>query len=58
MKEKQVLLKPKEAAEMLGITTRTLFTWNKDKKIKCFRTVGNHKRISLSEVERLLSCEK
>ncbi len=54
--EKQVLLlKPKEAAKMLGVTTRTLFDWDKNKKILCHRTVGNHKRIPLSEVERLLS---
>ncbi len=52
--EKKILLKPKDAAEMLGVTTKTIDNWSKENKIFCHRTIGNHKRIPLSEVERLL----
>lgn len=57
MKDKKqvLLLKPKDAAEMLGVTTKTIDNWSKENKIFCHRTVGNHKRIPLSEVERLLN---
>jgi len=54
MTDKQILLKPKEAAQLLGVTTKTIDNWSKDDKIKCHRIVGRHKRIPLSEVERLL----
>lgn len=53
MREEEILLKPKEAAKMLGVSTRTLSIWNKNGKIDCFKTVGKHKRFLLSEIERL-----
>lgn len=48
-------LRPKEVCEILGITRRTLFNWNKKGKIFCFRTLGNHRRIPIQEVNRILT---
>jgi hypothetical protein len=42
-----------EAAEVLGVTTQTLRNWDKAKKIKTVRTVGSHRRVPISEIERL-----
>jgi len=48
------LLRPKEAAETLGISVRWLQEMDRDGKIKCIRTSGNRRRILLSEVNRLM----
>lgn len=55
MKDKPILLlKPKEAAEMLGVSVRALWNWDKEGKLQCHHTPGRHRRIPFSEVERLL----
>lgn len=43
-----------EAAELLGVSTQTLRTWSNEGKMKSVRTNGNHRRIPISEVDRLL----
>jgi putative resolvase len=47
------LLSLSEAAEVLGVTTQTLRNWDKAQKIKTVRTVGSHRRVPISEIERL-----
>jgi excisionase family DNA binding protein len=47
------LYPPRRAAELLGITTKTLKAWERAGKIKCVRTVGGHRRIPESEIRRL-----
>jgi excisionase family DNA binding protein len=47
------LYAPYKAAEMLGVTTKTLKMWEKAGKIRCVRTPGGHRRIPESEVHRL-----
>lgn len=47
------LLRPSEAAKLLGLTTRTLISMDAAGKIKTIRTLGNHRRVPMSEVERL-----
>jgi putative resolvase len=47
------LLSLSEAAEVLGVTTQTLRNWDRADKIKTVRTVGSHRRIPVSEIERL-----
>lgn len=42
------------AAEMLGISVQTLRIWNNDGKIRMIRTIGNQRRVPVSEVERVL----
>ncbi|MGQ4911378.1 MAG: IS607 family transposase, partial [Candidatus Thorarchaeota archaeon] len=43
-----------QAALRLGVCVRTIHRWDRAGKIDCFRTVGGHRRIPLSEVNRLL----
>ncbi len=44
-----------QAARRLGVCTKTIRRWNQQGFIYCLRTPGNHRRIPLSEVNRLLS---
>ncbi|MHA2272991.1 MAG: IS607 family transposase [Candidatus Hodarchaeales archaeon] len=46
-----------EAAAQLGVCVRTIQRWDACGKIKCHRTVGGHRRISLFEIKRLLNTE-
>ena len=43
------------AALLLGICTKTIRRWDAAGKIECKRTLGGHRRISLIEIERLLT---
>src|SRR5215470_8632361 len=52
MKNKR-LLHPKEAAEELGISMRTLMRWDQAGKLRTVRTVGNQRRIPVEEIFRL-----
>ncbi len=44
-----------EAAYLLGICNKTIRRWDALGKIKCSRTQGGHRRISVLEIERMLS---
>ncbi|CAN5449955.1 hypothetical protein BH10ACI2_BH10ACI2_18060 [soil metagenome] len=46
-------LKPKDAAEMIGISYPTIKKWIYEGKIKSIKTPGGHHRIPPDEVERL-----
>jgi putative resolvase len=52
MKNKR-LLHPKEAAEALGVSIRTLIRWDEAGKLRTVRTVGNQRRIPIEEISRL-----
>jgi len=43
-----------EAGKILGVTPRTLKRWDDEGKLKVYRTLGNHRRYSLLEVEAFL----
>ncbi|MHA1663600.1 MAG: IS607 family transposase [Candidatus Thorarchaeota archaeon] len=43
-----------QAARRLGVCTKTIRRWNTNGFIHCLRTPGNHRRIPLTEVNRLL----
>lgn len=43
-----------EAGKILGVTSRTLKRWDESGKLKVYRTLGNHRRYKLSEVEAFL----
>ncbi len=43
-----------QTALRLGVCIKTLHRWDKAGKLSCSRTVGGHRRISLSEINRLL----
>jgi len=51
---KEEMLKPREAAGMLGISYPTLKLWIYKKKIRTIKTAGGHHRIPESELERFL----
>ena len=42
------------AAQILGVCIKTVRRWEKKKKIKCFRTIGGHRRFSLQEIDNIL----
>ncbi len=44
------MLSIKEAAELLGVTPKTLREWEKEGKIKSFRTEGGHRRYEISQL--------
>ena len=47
-----------EAAFLLGVHPTTIRRWDKNGKIKCMRTVGNHRRISKEEIEWIIAGKK
>ena len=46
------------ASRMLGVTVKTIRRWDKAGKIEVFRTQGGHRKIAMSEVEKLQSKKK
>lgn len=48
------LLRPREAALLLGVTTQTLRRWHKDGVLSVVTTPLGHIRISQSEIDRLM----
>ena len=48
------LVSPREAARMLCVTTDCLRKWEQSGKLQCVRTVGNHRRYKIIEIEALL----
>lgn len=47
------LLRLSKAADLLGVTTRTLRTWDAKGTLKTIRSPGGHRLVPFSEVERL-----
>jgi excisionase family DNA binding protein len=43
-----------EAGKILGVTSRTLKRWDDERKLKVYRTLGNHRRYRLLELKKLL----
>jgi putative resolvase len=44
------LLTVKEAADLLGVSTKTIRRWEADGKIRSVRTTRNHRRFDVSEL--------
>ena len=51
----KAILRIGEAAHLIGVSTKTIRRWDKASKISCFRTVGNHRRIKLIEIQRIIT---
>jgi len=49
----KAILRIGEAAELIGVSTRTIRRWDKAGRISCFRTIGNHRRIKFIEIQRI-----
>lgn len=43
-----------EASKLLGVSKRTLRNWERDGKIKSFRTPGNHRRYDENELLKII----
>jgi len=41
------------AAEMIGVSIKTVQRWDASGKISCTRTAGGHRRVSLVEIQRI-----
>ncbi len=50
----EIPLPPREAAARLGITVRTLQTWDRASRIRVVRTPTDRRRVPLSEVQRIM----
>ena len=53
--ESASLLKPRDAAQILGISYPTLKQWIYHGKLRTVKTAGGHHRVPQSEVDRFLS---
>ena len=40
---------------MIGVCNKTMRRWEKQEKITCFRTIGNHRRFTVQEIQRVLN---
>jgi excisionase family DNA binding protein len=49
------LVSIEKASNILGVCQETLRKWDRENKLKPIRTLGNHRRYSLKEIEKLLS---
>ena len=47
------LYRNSETAEVQGVCTKTIRQWDKERKIRCMRMVGGHRRISILEIRRI-----
>ena len=54
MLEDKVIVTPlNEAAKLLGVTPKTLREWDRVGKIEVIKTPGGHRRVPISEIERI-----
>lgn len=49
------LLNISQAAELLGVTNKTIRRWEQEGKIKSTRTIGGHRRFFRKEIQSMLS---
>ena len=49
----EVLLTPREVAELFGVDPKTVTRWAKAGKLTSIRTLGDHRRFRKSEVDDL-----
>jgi excisionase family DNA binding protein len=45
-----IFVKMKEAANLLGVSQKTLINWDNSGKFKAYRTVGKHRRYKLQDI--------
>jgi putative resolvase len=46
------------ASKLLGVTVRSLRKWSDEGKLRTIRTEGGHRRVAMSEIERLQGFER
>lgn len=50
LNDKEIYLRPEDAAKILKVTTTTLINWDRKGLIRCVRTRGNHRRFLKSDI--------
>ena len=50
----EILLTPREVAELFGVDPKTVTRWAKAGKLTSIRTLGGHRRYRAADVEALL----
>ena len=53
--EKQILITPKKASQLLNVTTDCLRKWEVLGKLKCIKTLGGHRRYKLKDIQVILN---
>jgi|UniRef100_UPI004049EF67 excisionase family DNA binding protein len=53
MPDAEILLTPREVAELFGVDPKTVTRWAKAGKLTSIRTLGGHRRFRKSEVDDL-----
>jgi excisionase family DNA binding protein len=53
--ERDAVITTREAADMLGVSLRSVQQWVEQGALQAYRTVGGHRRVVKTSVERLLS---
>ena len=48
------LIKISDAAKLLGVSTKTLRRWDDAGKLESVRTVGNHRRFRIDDLNKIL----
>ena len=48
--EEEKYMRPGEACKLLGISSKTLYNWEKEGKVKCIRTRGRQRRVLKTDV--------
>lgn len=56
--EEEEYLSLSKAADLLGVSKKTLRNWDEQGKLRTARTPGNHRRIPVTEITRLLQEEQ
>ena len=46
-----------KVADLFGVTTQSIRDWTKQGKLSVIRTLGNHRRYNLEEIEQKLGIE-
>lgn len=52
--DNKLLYNIKDAANFIGVSTKTLRRWEKAGKIKSYRTIGNHRRYKKTDIEKIM----
>ena len=45
-------------SSLLGVCSTTIRRWDRAGKIRCIRTIGNHRRIHIDEIRRIIAGKK
>lgn len=56
-KRQEMYIKPKEAADILGVSRFTIYRWIRQRKLTGYKTPGGRLMVSTEEIEKLYKKE-